>query len=51
MIDGSKMGVPGGGQQTDMPQDALQFDQINAFIEQMGGRIDGDTWVIPDAGK
>ena len=37
--DGGQMGVPGGGQDADMTQDLLEFDQIYAEFQHMGGII------------
>ena len=31
------MGVAGSGQDGDMAEDLLQFDQVNSGFEQMGG--------------
>jgi len=35
--DGGQVGVSGGGQDTDMAKDLLQFQQINPGLQHMGG--------------
>lgn len=37
MVSRGEVSVSGGGQQTDMPQDLLQFNQINAFLQKVRG--------------
>ena len=35
--DGRQVGIPGGGQDADMSQDLLEFDQIYAGFQHMRG--------------
>lgn len=37
MVGGGEMSVSGCGQQTDMAQNLLQFNQINTFLQKVSG--------------